>query len=264
MNDSSLFRCPASDDRFDATSALRSPGAPSRVVARSIAAQALSSVSRNNPGAADDHYASLYRSILPLGMAVQEHTAQWTASEASRIQDDFTRGAVNVLSCSTTFELGVDVGEVEAVLLRNVPPRPANYVQRAGRAGRRTDAAALAVTFAQRRSHDLAFFGDPLPLVDGKIAPPSIMIDNPSIVRRHVHSVAFAAHQRAEGPQESVEEFFTRTDGTSVADQFVAWLRGRPEALGEALGRIVPPEAAESLGLETWAWVEALAEESRG
>ena len=125
-------------------------------------------------------------------MAVQEHTAQWTASEASRIQDNFTRGAVNVLSCSTTFELGVDVGEVEAVLLRNVPPLPANYIQRAGRAGRRTDSAALAVTFAQRRSHDLTFFADPLPLVDGKIAPPSIMIENPAIVRRHVHSVAFA------------------------------------------------------------------------
>ena len=70
----------------------------------------------------DDHYARLYRSIVPLGMSVQEHTAQWTSAEASRIQDDFMRGAVNVLSCSTTFEFGVDVGEVEAVLLRNVPP----------------------------------------------------------------------------------------------------------------------------------------------
>ena len=82
------------------------------------------------------HYASLYRTLKPIGVEVQEHTAQWTAPEASRIQDQFVAGDVNVLSCSTTFELGVDVGEIQAVLLRNVPPSAANYVQRAGRAGR--------------------------------------------------------------------------------------------------------------------------------
>ena len=106
------------------------------------------------------------------------------------------RGRINVLSCSTTFELGVDVGEVQAVLLRNVPPSPANYVQRAGRAGRRTDAAALVVTFAQRRSHDLTYFEHPARMVDGLIPPPRIVLDNAPIVRRHVHSVAFAAYQR--------------------------------------------------------------------
>lgn len=209
----------------------------------------------------DDHYARLYRSISPLGMAVQEHTAQWTAPEASRIQDDFMRGAVNVLSCSTTFELGVDVGEVEAVLLRNVPPRPANYVQRAGRAGRRTDTAALAVTFAQRRSHDLTFFTDPLPLIDGVIAPPTIMIENPAIARRHVHSVAFSAHQRAMGPHETVEEFFGDSEAAGV-DGFVEWLRIHPAELGEALGRLVPQDVADSIGLGDWSWVDALAEES--
>jgi hypothetical protein len=59
-------------------------------------------------------------------MSVQERTAQWISTKASSIQDDFVRGDVNVLSCSTTFELGVDVGEVEAVLLRNVPPTTCN------------------------------------------------------------------------------------------------------------------------------------------
>jgi ATP-dependent helicase YprA (DUF1998 family) len=222
----------------------------------------LQPVSSSTWSGTDDHYARLYRSIVPLAMAVQEHTAQWTASEASRIQDDFARGTVNVLSCSTTFELGVDVGEVEAVLLRNVPPRPANYVQRAGRAGRRTDAAALAVTFAQRRSHDLTFFTDPLPLVDGKIAPPSIMIENPAIVRRHIHSVAFAAYERAMGPHETVEIFFGETGGDPAAKGFVDWLRQRPADLGEALERLVPAAVVASVGLADWAWVDALAEES--
>src|SRR4029079_969952 len=91
---------------------------------------------------------------------------------------------------------GVAVGEVKAVLRRNLPPPPANYVQRAGRAGRRTDSAALAVTFAQRRSHDLTHFENTRRLVDGTVDPPRILLDNPTIVRRHVHSMAFAAYSR--------------------------------------------------------------------
>src|SRR5207342_39753 len=115
-------------------------------------------------------------------------TAQWKASKASSLQDEFVRGEVNVLSCSTTFELGVDVGEVVAVLMRNVPPSPANYVQRAGRAGRRARSPALVVTFAQRRSHDLHFFDEPFAMIDGNVAAPILEIENPHIVRRHLNA----------------------------------------------------------------------------
>jgi ATP-dependent helicase YprA (DUF1998 family) len=84
-------------------------------------------------------------------MTVSEHTAQWGARKAAEIQQQFMDSVVNVLSCSTTFETGVDVGELQAVLMRNVPPTTANYVQRAGQAGRRTGFAAFALTYAQRR-----------------------------------------------------------------------------------------------------------------
>jgi ATP-dependent helicase YprA (DUF1998 family) len=207
----------------------------------------------------DDHYARLYRELKPVGMAVEEHTAQWVPERASEIQDDFIRGRVNVLSCSTTFELGVDVGDVQAVLLRNVPPGPANYVQRAGRAGRRANAAALVVTFAQRRSHDLDYFDRPTELVNGKIPAPRILLDNAPIVRRHMHSVAFAAFQRAVRASENVRDFFIDAlDGQTADRAFIAWLRTRPDEVGAALRRIVPPALADQLGLATWAWVEAL------
>jgi hypothetical protein len=207
-----------------------------------------------------DHYARLYTALEPVGLTVQEHTAQWVSSEASAIQDQFVRGRVNVLSCSTTFELGVDVGEVQAVLLRNVPPSPANYVQRAGRAGRRADAAALVVCFAQRRSHDLTYFDEPRKMVDGTIPPPRVPINNAPIVRRHVHSVAFAAYQRAERAFKNVDEFFVQSPAGASEDlRFVEWLQQTPADLGDALIRIVPSSLYGVLGLAEWEWVDALA-----
>ena len=113
------------------------------------------------------HYRALYRETAPVPLAAREHTAQWTGLEAADIQQRFLAGEVNVLSCSTTFELGVDVGALSAVLLRNMPPTTANYIQRAGRAGRRSDTAALVVTYAQRRSHDLSRYQAPEAMLRG-------------------------------------------------------------------------------------------------
>ena len=121
----------------------------------------------------DNHYRNLYTQLVPRNMTVKEHTAQLTSVAAAELQTQFIQGTVNVLSCSTTFELGVDVGELEAVFMRNVPPTAANYLQRAGRAGRRTSSTAFAVTFAQRRSHDLHFFDHPHAMVDGHVAAPT-------------------------------------------------------------------------------------------
>lgn len=206
-----------------------------------------------------DHYARLYTNLRPIAMTVQEHTAQVTTAEASSIQDRFIRGEVNVLSCSTTFELGVDIGEIQAVFLRNVPPTPANYVQRAGRAGRRIGAPALIVTFAQRRSHDLSFFNEPLRMVDGSISPPQIIIDNSAIVRRHVHSMAIAAFERVNDEHKTVQAFFTAPGKGVPPDQaFLAWLRSKPKDLGAALARAVPAETAGTVDVGGWGWVDAM------
>ena len=105
-------------------------------------------------------------------METSEHTAQLTTEAAAEIQQGFNDGRINVLSCSTTFELGVDVGELETVFLRNVPPSPANYIQRAGRAGRRKKSSAFILTFSQRKSHDLTYYNNPERLILGEIKPP--------------------------------------------------------------------------------------------
>lgn len=212
-----------------------------------------------------DHYLHLYTSLDPTGMCVEEHTGQLAAEYAGELQQRFVDGEVNVLSCSTTFELGVDVGEVQGILLRNVPPSPANYVQRAGRAGRRSGATALTVTFAQRRSHDLHYFRNPEHLVEGRIGVPMVSLRNERIVRRHIHAVAFAEFERRHvdaggAPHTTVASFFTTGDGEDDAPvrRFVDWLRSRPSQLGDALARITPADVASVIGVDDWTWVDAL------
>ena len=143
-----------------------------------------------------NHYRVIYQTMNSAPLSAQEHTAQWDAKEAAKIQRQFIDGKVNVLSCSTTFELGVDVGDLQSVVMRNMPPKTANYVQRAGRAGRRAASAALVVTYANRTAHDLAKYQDPASMIAGQMRIPWVPVDNARIARRHAHSIAMAAYFR--------------------------------------------------------------------
>ncbi len=215
---------------------------------------------------------NLYRDIYshgdPIPLRAEEHTAQWTSKAAAEIQNRFIRGEINVLSCSTTFELGVDVGDLQVVILRNVPPTTANYLQRAGRAGRRTDSAAYALTFAQRRSHDLSFYNRPADMVSGKIKPPTTVLTNEKIIRRHLHSIAFAAFFRWMVDQfdtkyYSVGEFFAPTTMEPGPELFKKFLDLRQEFLAYAIPRVIPEILHSELGVENWTWVMGLTSDSR-
>ncbi|MFQ5906227.1 MAG: helicase-related protein, partial [bacterium] len=212
----------------------------------------------------DNHYRRLYLEIDPIKLVAEEHTAQLTSDAAAELQTAFVQGEVNVLSCSTTFELGVDVGQLEAVFMRNVPPSAANYIQRAGRAGRRTSSTAFALTFAQRRSHDLTHFNDPKRMVSGEISAPHFKIANEKVVRRHVYATALAAFWR-EHPETfgKVASFFFRDD-RSGPDLFADYLADRPEALRVSLQRIVPQELYQHLQLDDWGWTSGLLDEDEG
>ncbi len=212
----------------------------------------------------DNHYRRLYLGIEPIRLVAEEHTAQLTSEAAAELQTQFVRGEVNVLSCSTTFELGVDVGQLEAVFMRNVPPSAANYIQRAGRAGRRTSSTAFALTFAQRRSHDLTHFNNPRGMVSGEIGAPHFEIANEKIIKRHIYATALAAFWR-EHPETfgDVESFFFR-EGRAGPDLFVEYLTARPQALGISLQRIVPEEFLPHMQINDWGWTSGLLDENEG
>jgi hypothetical protein len=222
------------------------------------------------PGAPneDEHYRTLYRTTAPVPLVAREHTAQWTSLEAADIQRRFLAGEVNVLSCSTTFELGVDVGELQGVVLRNMPPSTANYIQRAGRAGRRSASAALVLTYAQRRSHDLSRFQAPEQMIAGQLRAPYVPLGNARIDRRHAHSVALAAffrHAKEEWGQTyaSAGAFFHGgTDGT-VDDtppcaRVRAFLTPVPEDIRETLDAVLPAGVHKEIGVVDGTWVDQL------
>jgi hypothetical protein len=196
-----------------------------------------------------------------------EHTAQWANTEAAAIQQRFIRGDINALSCSTTFELGVDVGELQAVMLRNMPPSTANYLQRAGRAGRRSGAAALVVTYAMRRSHDLTRFAEPEAMITGAVRAPYVPLTNERIDRRHAHSVAMAAFFRwlfekaPEGLIAPPENSSFQLTGRTLRSHWSRnYLTPVPETLTDALTRILPPEVAAELDVVGGAWASDLIE----
>ena len=212
----------------------------------------------------NDHYRTVYRSMHAIPLSASEHTAQWRNTEAARIQQEFIRGSINALSCSTTFELGVDVGELQTVMLRNMPPTTANYVQRAGRAGRRVGAAALVVTYAQRRSHDLTQFASPEAMMTGRTRAPYVPLENIRIDRRHAHSVALASFFRwyfesYRTIARTAGEFFVG-DGISEAPvrSVPSFLTPVPPELTESMRRVLPESVQGYIGVDSGSWTTSL------
>lgn len=135
----------------------------------------------------DNFYVRLYLDQPPKRLAVSEHSAQIPGDQRADIEREFKEGFLDVLVCSPTLELGVDIGPLLTVVLRNVPPTPANYAQRVGRAGRRLRIGFVS-TFCAGGAHDRHGFEEPEWLVAGEFDPPKVRLNNPRIVQRHLRS----------------------------------------------------------------------------
>ena len=129
-------------------------------------------------------------------LVAREHTAQITTDDRLDYEAAFKAPAaeskVNVLACSPTLEMGIDVGGLDSVVMRNIPPRPDNYAQRGGRAGRRSRVG-LVLGYARSTPHDQYFYDKPREMIAGEVPAPAVSLGNRDVLVRHLYAIAFGA-----------------------------------------------------------------------
>jgi len=153
----------------------------------------------------EDHYDVVqYTRGAFVPMLSREHSAQVPKGERQEAEREFKKrkgGRFNCLVCTPTLELGVDIGRLEMALMRNVPPTPANYAQRAGRAGRRHRIGVI-VAHCGGGAHDRYFFLDPPAMIAGEIRVPAFSMRNEPLIRKQVHSAVLTMLQDAASDEE--------------------------------------------------------------
>lgn len=132
----------------------------------------------------------------PPFLRAQEHSAQIERPVLQLYEERFKLGEINLLNCSTTMEMGVDIPNVALIANANVPPSISNYRQRVGRAGRRGEPWAFAMTFCRDLPLDHVVFRDTLKFLTARMAAPAVRLDSNPVVTRHVHAALLAAFLR--------------------------------------------------------------------
>lgn len=160
-----------------------------------------------------------------------EHSAQQSSERLNQYEDMFKAGKINVLNCSTTMEMGVDIGGISAVVMNNVPPHPANYLQRAGRAGRSKESRAISYTLCKGNPHDQQVFNSPKWPFVTQIPAPYVAFNSERLIQRHVNSLLLSVFLRHCVGRTATEktslnlEWFYLPESNSVSDDFMAWLQ---------------------------------------
>ena len=207
----------------------------------------------------------------PMALIAAEHTAQLNAPQN---EDIFSKAeenellfqdvelawgaqsrratAIDVLSSTTTMEVGIDLGALSGVALRNMPPARANYQQRAGRAGRRGNAIATVVAFGSADTHDEHYFIEPDGMICGDVVDPRLTLGNKDIVRRHIRAFLLQNYHQNRLPDVSdtqrhdlfsvlgtVSEFRSG-EGLLSRDDFAAWLEENESRLRDQVKKWIP------------------------
>lgn len=210
----------------------------------------------------------------PMALIAAEHTAQLNApqiedvfsvaEENELLFQDIKLGkrskqntSIDVLSSTTTMEVGIDIGTLSGVALRNMPPSRANYQQRSGRAGRRGNSVATVVAFGGADSHDEHYFTKPNEMIRGEVIDPQLTLDNKEIVRRHIRAFLLQKYHQSRLPEldpdqrndlfsvlGTVGEFRSNTSILN-RDDLKVWLSENKDHLTKRVSTWIPNELSK-------------------
>ncbi len=174
----------------------------------------------------ENHYLHLYAAARLRTLRAREHTAILSQEIRQEIEKDFAQRELNLLSCTTTMEMGVDLGELESVACLNIPPGISNYQQRTGRAGRRAQAAPFCVTLAKGSRYDQSVFRVFQEYLRAAPPVPRVHLGNAQLLRRHQFSILLAGLLRqriaeADLNAPTLRDFFGETSGPGAFQDFI-------------------------------------------
>jgi DEAD/DEAH box helicase domain-containing protein len=186
----------------------------------------------------ESYYARIYRSGRMQRIYSQEHTGLIERAERERIEEEFSAGtkpgAPNLFVCTPTLEMGIDIGDLSATVLCSVPPTTSNYLQRVGRAGRKTGNA-FTLTLANSRPHDLYFHAEPMELLAGAVLPPGCFLDAPDMLKRQLVAHAMDAWARQEDPGTTIPRktgiVLSEQGGKIFPGRFITYYRANEKML---------------------------------
>jgi DEAD/DEAH box helicase domain-containing protein len=140
------------------------------------------------------YYQNRYRKGALRRVVAQEHTGLLGTTEREKLESDFAHmqhaDDPNILTCTSTLEMGIDIGDLSSTILCSMPPDTSSYLQRIGRAGRATGTA-LIVSFINQKPHDLFFFARPAQMLKGRIETPGCWMDASAVLARQYLGYCF-------------------------------------------------------------------------
>ena len=205
-------------------------------------------------GTADNYYKRIYNRELSPRIYAHEHTGLLDRPLREDIEKDFkehlTPHSCNVLTATSTLEMGIDIGDLNIVANTGIPPTPGNFLQRVGRAGRK-EGAALILNYSKSGKHDMFYFAEPLTMMQGKVSTPGCFLEAKDILRRHFYAYCIDSWTSADNNNRIPNKieylhlgFDLLTDSNFFINRIGSFIKERQVSLMEHF-RMQYPESAQ-------------------